>query len=178
MRNSIWTALLALAVLFALVWLKLRLTGGAPESPPAQAPDAPAAGTRLRVLVDGEVRDMALDDYVVGVTAAEMPADFAPEALKAQAVAARTYALYCARGKKHADADVCTDPGCCQAWLSEDALRGRWGGDFDARHEKIAAAVGATAGEILCYESSSSCRLLSSSFAIRFRITSSNRVSL
>jgi stage II sporulation protein D len=145
LRNSIWTALLALAVLFALVWLKLWLTGTAPEAQPApaQEPDAPAGGTRLRVLIDGEVRDMALEDYVAGVTAAEMPADFAPEALKAQAVAARTYALYCARGRKHADADVCTDPGCCQAWLD---------GDDSARHEKIAAAVEATAGEILCYE--------------------------
>ncbi|MCR5576700.1 MAG: stage II sporulation protein D [Oscillospiraceae bacterium] len=154
MRNSIWTALLALAVLFALVWLKLLLTGGAPEAQPApvQTPDASSGGTRLRVLVDGEVRDMALEDYVVGVTAAEMPADFLPEALRAQAVAARTYALYCARGGKHADADVCTDPGCCQAWLDEAALRERWGEDFDARHEKIAAAAEATAGERLCYE--------------------------
>ena len=154
MRNGIWSALLALAVVFALVWLRALLARRAPEAAPPPAPvaeDVPD-GTRLRVLVDGEVLDMALEDYIVGVTAAEMPADFAPEALKAQAVAARTYALYCARGGKHDNADVCTDPGCCQAWLSDGALRERWGADHGVRREKIAAAVEATAGEILCYE--------------------------
>lgn len=154
LRNSIWSALLALAVLFALVWLDSLLTSRAPEPPPAPAESAETTveKTRLAVLIDGEAREMELEDYLVGVTAAEMPADFAPEALKAQAVAARTYALYCARGGKHGDADVCTDPGCCQAWLSDEALRGRWGEDYEARREKIAAAVQATAGEILRYE--------------------------
>ena len=42
------------------------------------------------------------------------------EALKAQAVAARSYALYQAGAGKHGEAQICTDPGCCQAWLSEE----------------------------------------------------------
>lgn len=153
MRNSIWSALLALAVLFALVWLKERLVGaGEPEpTAPVPAAETPSAPLRLRVLDNGEVLSLALEDYVLGVTAAEMPADFEPEALKAQAAAARTYAVYCARSGRHRDADVCTDPGCCQAWLSDEALRGRWGDSYPQRHDRLAAAVAASAGEILCY---------------------------
>ena len=155
LRNSIWSALLALAVLFALVWLKQRLT--ADFEPPAPLPTAEAetapdsAPLRLRVLDHGELLSLALEDYVLGVTAAEMPADFEPEALKAQAAAARTYAIYCARSGRHADADVCTNPGCCQAWLSDEALRERWGDAYPQRHDKLAAAVAASEGQILCY---------------------------
>ena len=81
-----------------------------------------------------------------------MPADFEPEALKAQAVAARTYARYCAETKRHPEADVCTDFACCQAWRSDEELRASWGEDYEARHEKVAEAVRETAGELLCYD--------------------------
>ena len=106
----------------------------------------------VRLLVGGEVRTLPLEDYLCGVLAAEMPASFPPEALKAQAVAARTYAVSAGRAHKHGEADVCADFGCCQAWLSEDALRERWGGDYGQNAQKIAAAVEATAGQILLYE--------------------------
>ena len=93
-----------------------------------------------------------MQDYLVGVLAAEMPADFPEEALKAQAVAARTYALYCADGGKHGGADVCADPGCCQAWQDGQARRDKWGGDWERCETRLAAAVSDTAGEILLYE--------------------------
>ena len=115
----------------------------------APAPEEPRI---LRVLCGGEVREMALEDYLLGVVAAEMPASFPEEALKAQAVAARTYALYCAAGGRHGEADVCTEPGCCQAWLSEDRLRENWGGDYEANLARIRQAVESTAGELLVYE--------------------------
>ena len=81
-----------------------------------------------------------------------MPASFQDEALKAQAVAARTYAMYCAKGQKHGEAQVCTDYACCQAWQSDEALRQKWGGDYDTYSQKIRAAVEATAGQYLSYE--------------------------
>ena len=94
-----------------------------------------------------------MQSYLVGVVAAEMPASFEPEALKAQSVAARSYALYCAATGRHGDtAQVCTDFACCQAWSSEDTLRQNWGGSYDERLEKIKTAVEATAGEYLCYD--------------------------
>lgn len=163
MRGSLWAGFLALALCFSMAWLDLRLAASAaaarPE--PAALPELtaapigtrppPAAPQRLRVLCGGEVLEMDLEDYLTGVVAAEMPADFEAEALKAQAVAARTYALYCAETGRHKEADVCTDYACCQAWRSEEALRRDWGAEYEARHEKIAGAVRATGGEILCY---------------------------
>lgn len=76
----------------------------------------------LRVLCGEETACMTLREYLVGVLYAEMPADFPEEALKAQAVAARTFALRKAESGKHPQADVCTDSACCQGFLPvEDA---------------------------------------------------------
>ena len=163
MRGSLWAGFLALALCFSMAWLDLRLASSSlPEHPAVSPPPAeteapaepgapPAAPRTLRVLCGEEVCEMDMQDYLIGVVAAEMPADFAPEALRAQAVAARTYALYCAETHRHPDADVCTDYTCCQAWRSGEALRRDWGAEYQARHEKVAAAVQATDGEILCY---------------------------
>ena len=157
MKNSIWSALLALAVLFALVWLQQRLRADEPGSAPRPLPETPSPSVsepepELRLLAGEEILTLPLEEYILGVTAAEMPADFEPEALKAQAVAARTYALYRAKGGRHEEAELCADPGCCQAWLSEEELRRRWGEDYAEKHRKIAAAVQATSGQILCCE--------------------------
>ena len=128
----------------------------APEASPAPAPLAASAGEpapdSISVLTDGGTVTMDMQEYLVGVVAAEMPASFQDEALKAQAVAARTYAMYCAKGQKHGEAQVCTDYACCQAWQSEEALRQKWGGDYDTYSQKIRAAVEATAGQYLSYE--------------------------
>ena len=140
LRRSLFTALLALALVFGLVWLKGVLAPAEVGAPP---PSAAGHAAPVRVLVGEEVREMPLEEYLIGVVAAEMPADFEPEALKAQAVAARTYTLYCARTGKHADADVCTDPACCQAWRS--------GAADDAGLSSVADAVESTAGELLCF---------------------------
>ena len=128
----------------------------APETDSTPAPLAASAGEpapdSITVLTDGGAVTMDMQEYLVGVVAAEMPASFQEEALKAQAVAARTYAMYCALGQKHGEAQVCTDYACCQAWQSDEALRQKWGGDYDACSQKIRAAVEATAGQYLSYE--------------------------
>lgn len=97
------------------------------------------------------VRVMGLEEYVLCVVLAEMPAYFHPEALKAQAVAARTYALRrVSIGDKHPDGAVCTDPGCCQALLSrEEYLQVR---GTVRELETIRKAVEATAGQVLLYD--------------------------
>ena len=151
-----WAALLFAYLLpLSLRDKPLALTLPSPEAlPPAEIQPEPAARPlpqTLRVLRQGEVEEMALQDYLVGVVAGEMPASFPPEALKAQAVAARTYALYCAASSKHPEADVCTDPGCCQAWLDEGEMRQNWGEDYEANLARVRTAVEETAGERLCY---------------------------
>lgn len=96
--------------------------------------------------------EMNMDDYLIGVVAAEMPAAFESEALKAQAVAARTYTLYKSPSTDH-PADVCTDYTHCQAYLTEDEMRTNWGSMYDFYHEKIKNAVVSTTGEHLTYNS-------------------------
>ena len=109
----------------------------------------------LRVLDDGVVLEMTMYDYLTGAIAAEMPASFEPAALAAQAVAARTYALYkmqVSPSVKHADADVCTDIRDCAAFSHDSELRERWGDDYDASIAKIRAAVSETDGIILTHD--------------------------
>ncbi len=125
------------------------------EPLPAQAamPEALPVPETVRLLREnGEIEELALQDYLTGVLAGEMPAAFPEEALKAQAVAARSYTLYCSAAHKHGDADVCADPGCCQAWLSEEQMRVNWGADYEQNLERIRGAVDATEGEALSYQ--------------------------
>jgi len=115
--------------------------------PPVPSPAAEPV--QVRVKHGDTVVTAPLEEYLVGVEAAEMPADFEPEALRAQAVAARTYTLYCMRSGKHADADVCTDYRCCQAWKSDAAMREGWGEAYAEKLSRIRSAVESTAGEYL-----------------------------
>ena len=118
---------------------------------PEESADPPQAQS-IHLLSGDELLELTLEDYLVGVVAAEMPATFPEEALKAQAVAARSYALWQIGSGKHPEADLCADPGCCQAWRSEASLRESWGEDADEKLARIRAAVEATAGETLSYE--------------------------
>ena len=109
---------------------------------------------RLKILQDGTVEAMDLRTYLEGVVRAEMPASFSLEALKAQAVAARTYTLYQLRqGNKHGDeADLCTDAGCCQAFLAEELAQRNWGDRAELYGERVKEAVSATDGQAVLYE--------------------------
>ena len=98
----------------------------------------------------GEVENLNLDNYLYGVVAAEMPASYELEALKAQAVVARTYTIYkIINGSKHENADICDDPNCCQAWISKDNRFARWENeDKEANWQKIVLAVDSTARKL------------------------------
>ena len=100
---------------------------------------------------EGGRGQMELESYLTGVLLAEMPASFHPEALKAQAVAARTYTWKAyTTGGKHGDGSVCMDPSCCQGFLTEEAYLSR-GGTGEAL-EKVRQAVEATAGFVLMFD--------------------------
>lgn len=192
MRNSdMWRALRApflagLVLSVALLLLPLAALGDVPTADAADAPTpnlltlpavpTPAAepmpspgewdaAQTLRVLGrDGQVTEMSMADYLWCVVAAEMPASFEPEALRAQAVCARTYSLWKLRAKSHeADgADICADSSCCQAYISREDAAQRWGesaaGTYTA---KIASAVAGTDGQVLTYEERPSRRCFS-----------------
>ncbi len=129
--------------------------------PDARAPLATdstqlCAPERIRVYDDatGRTLDMEFEEYIYCVTASEMPALREPEALKAQAVAARTYALLkltqggCGRG----GADICADSGHCQAFHTPDELRRGWGERADEAEARVRRAVEQTRGLILTYD--------------------------
>jgi stage II sporulation protein D len=105
-----------------------------------------------------KLMQLEMETYIAGVVAAEMPASFELDALKAQAVAARTFALKRMNVPNsnvkvlHSDAQISTSPTTCQAWISDDEQRERWGKDYIKWHQKIIQAVTETAGEVLCYD--------------------------
>ena len=116
--------------------------------PPMQAHADFDADTPITLLTDEGSEHISMAEYLPGAVAAEMPASFAEEALKAQAVAARTYALHT---RKHGENEVCADSGCCLAYKTEDELSALWGSDYESNMRRIRNAVSATDGEILTY---------------------------
>ena len=105
----------------------------------------------VTVLTEQGETSLGMTEYLLGVVAAEMPASFEREALKAQAVAARSYALHCMNRGKHNGGKLCTSSGCCQAYLSDSQMRLRWGTGYEKYRRKILDAVKATEGEYLDY---------------------------
>lgn len=102
-------------------------------------------------MANGDVIEMEMETYILGVVLQEMPVDFEPEALKAQAVVARTYArrkqLY---GSKHEDADICTDSDCCQGYCGGNNYADA--GITQESLEKVSQAVSDTDGQVLTFE--------------------------
>ena len=147
--HAIWMGMAVPGLILAILvmfWEKDK-----PES--NTEPETLAAPVSFSVLVrwpDEGVEQMDMDEYLTGVVLAEMPAFFEPEALKAQAVAARTYARKAAvTGGKHGDGSVCTDYTCCQAYLSPEEYLEKGGIRDDI--QKVRSAVLDTSGYVLTY---------------------------
>lgn len=179
MRKDIGLSLLLIFLIFFLPWLwggpareTPPETPGASSSPPEpEAPEAPAEAEEsqpppeekpsvdqaspLNVLLGGKLQQMDMQTYLLGVVRAEMPASFEEEALKAQAVAARTYVLHKIAGggsPNHPQADACDDITCCQAYKSPEEAAGDWGERAPEYEEKVRRAVTGTDGECILYE--------------------------
>lgn len=100
----------------------------------------------------GEIEQVNIDDYLCNVVSAEMPANFEMEALKAQAIVARTYTVYKILNKKHENADICDDSTCCQAWVSKEDRFARWEeSKRESNWQKINNCVNNTKGKIITY---------------------------
>lgn len=95
---------------------------------------------------NGSVINLNMTDYLIGVVSSEMPASFNLEALKAQSVLARTYALKAKQtGKK------LTDTVSTQSYIDIDQMKNKWGNSFNTYYNKIKKAVENTNGEYLSY---------------------------
>lgn len=103
-----------------------------------------------------KIEEMDIETFLYGVLSAEMSSDFSEEALKAQAVAARTYIIYKKENNMtngHKGADICTNSNHCQAYFSYDELKNTKGDDWiKESYPKIKKAVDDTKGHILTYD--------------------------
>lgn len=154
-RDVILTILLGIVVpafLFYVPDNKGEQTDILPETTLEFVSQEPATHPMITLLrTDGTVEEIELEEYVLCVVLKEMPASFEPDALKAQAVVARTYAVKRLDGNtKHPEASLCTNAQCCQGYCTvEDYLA--QGGKKDAV-EKVQLAVTDTANEVITYE--------------------------
>lgn len=106
---------------------------------------------RIKRESTGNIDNVPFEDYVVGVLAGEMPVSFELEALKAQAVAARTYVMKKMDDNKNKDYDV-VDTVQNQVYISEEELKNKWQDKYEERINKIKTAVIETKGEYLSYD--------------------------
>lgn len=127
--------LLIVLGLFGLIGFSLR-----PKKVLETKPETMVSVTRT----SGEVEEIPLEEYIIGVVSGEMPVSFHPEALKAQAVASRTFVL-----SRNLKVD---DSTSSQVYLDQDQRRANWQDDYPTNEQLVEAAVKATAGEVLTYQ--------------------------
>jgi stage II sporulation protein D len=127
--------------------------------PPTERSSLLDRTVKVFVVSRDQILDMPMEEYIKGVVAAEMPASFGIEALKAQAIAARTFTLkrMTANGgpgcTAHPGADICTDHRHCQAWISQDELKKRIGYiNYPIYARKIQDATDSTKGLVATYQ--------------------------
>ena len=148
MRNKILLGVVAvLTVILIVVVINVKETYFEPL--PVSDGESPIT-IRLLDTSNNTISEINLEDYIVGVVAAEMPASFDMEALKAQAVAARTYAMY-KKETRNLDYDLVIGVSD-QAYQNNKQLLDKWGLSFFNYFLKVRDAVLTTKNEILTYE--------------------------
>ncbi|MBE6971196.1 MAG: stage II sporulation protein D [Ruminococcaceae bacterium] len=152
MKSCVAAALVLLLLLFGAPWLTAEAPQKEEEMPPPQA--RADETVVLRVWNGSAVQEMSMAEYLSGVVRGEMPASFEMEALKAQAVAERTYIYYKRNtgGKAaHPEAEVCMSPQCCSAYTSAQTAAEKWGDKAAEYEARIQTAVTQTDGQVLLY---------------------------
>ncbi len=153
MKKILYSGLIILAVMLMLPLAVMKkpeavsaMSGGAviPE-----AEDAVSDSFRVCDTETGEVTEMPAEEYIFGVVAAEMPALYETEALKAQAVAAYTFACYRRAENAGKSYDLTTDHTIDQSFITEEAAREKWGDGADEYSKKIKEAVNSSAGYMI-----------------------------
>lgn len=103
---------------------------------------------KVKIVSTGEIKEIPLEKYVLGVVAGEMPATFNIEALKAQAVASRTYVLKKTEKQNAYDVEDGTNS---QVYIEEEKMKEKWKENYNKNLKKIKKAVKDTKGEVLLY---------------------------
>lgn len=105
---------------------------------------------KVKNVATGAIETKDLENYVIGVVAAEMPASFSIEALKAQAIASRSYAYYKMK-QNNGNYDIIADVSN-QAYINDDEMHEKWQEDYDIYYKKIKEAVDDTKNEVMTYD--------------------------
>ncbi|MBQ8210653.1 MAG: stage II sporulation protein D [Clostridia bacterium] len=104
--------------------------------------------------MSNSAQEMDMREYIIGTVAAEMPASYDDEALKAQALAAVTYAEYQKKNGSKEDidgADISDNSSVHQGYMTKDEMREKWGEAFDTYYQKISNAVDAVIDKVITY---------------------------
>lgn len=167
MKRCVITSMLSL--LFSLLLPVAARYAAAADEPPESAPAVsptpvtestalPAGGsdalTSITLLRGGAVETLSMAEYLPGVVAGEMPASFEPDALRAQAVAARSYALarMLSPAAAHPQSALCDEAACCEVYLTPEQRAERWGTQYTLWETRIEEAVRDTDGIYLVYD--------------------------
>lgn len=103
----------------------------------------------VKLLDSNKIISLSLEDYIIGVVSCEMPASYEIEALKAQAVASRTYALEKMNYNNNYDLENSTSNQC---YHDNEKLKSKWGNNYEKYYNKISKAVNDTAGIYMTYK--------------------------
>ena len=149
MKNKILLGIvIILSIVLIFISIKVKKTFFSPL--PLEEGEKPIV-IRLLNDKDHNVTNLFLEDYIIGVVSSEMPSSFEMEALKAQAVAARSYAMYKKEARKNLDYDLVIGVSD-QAYSTNEQLLKRWNLAFFPNYLKVREAVLSTKGEIITYE--------------------------
>lgn len=152
-KTSVQLAIIVLVIfVLACIGIMQLNIGGNAEEIPVKDEEKKTGSFQIPVMKkDGKIHSMDLEDYTRNVILGEMPANFHQEALKAQAVASRTYTLQCIESaNKHPMGAVCTDHRCCQAYREPDEYLHQ--GGTKEGIQKMQDAVDKTRGEVLYFQ--------------------------
>ncbi len=160
MKNSLIVALVLGIVMLALPLSTLKAEServfpvlSEQGNIPADEPPSPAAykSFKIKLTETGKIEEISAEDYIIGVVASEMPASYSEEALKAQAIAAYTFACY-KKGNSTADFDLTDNPQTDQCYQNLDSLRENWGESAESNLKKVTDAVNEVKGMLLTYD--------------------------
>lgn len=157
--------LLALAAPFAVLLLPSQRDTPVPESAAATpAPEIPAvtppplaaaphagntdaaADLTLYDAAVGQTITVPVEEFLIGTAACELPADWPDDAVCAQMVASHSYALSLGSEPMQVNSALCA------GWTDAQVLQARWGDDFAANYDRLAALATEVCGALLCYE--------------------------
>ena len=143
--RKLWAV--SVVLLLFMFFIPLLLLRGSSATPLKEEKEA-AKSCPIEITVVGLDKPLALEEYVKGVLAGEMPISFHEEALKAQAMAARTFALRTTNNGK----DPIAKDVSAQVYNTEKDRKKRWGKEFKKNEEKINAVIEATEGDVILFE--------------------------